>query len=474
VPEPPRWTTRALPDATNGTEDAHDRAQSLARGADLRPDWWSGFGGDRVDAMVRRALLDNPTVGAATATLRQARELTQAQSAALWPSASISVGGVQAHGAGAAVVNSGAPRSRTALLSASYAPDLFGAERANLASVKAQEDAARWQLAAARLTLAGAVLDALTAEKSAARVERLTQQLVRIDADTLAIVRARQSLGDVAAMTVWAQTQQLHDRQAQLAAARLQSAQARDLLAALLGDAPADFVEPDIDFDDLSLPDLPLQLPGDVIGRRPDVQQAAAQLRAADAGHQAAIAALLPQVTLGGDAGYVAASVSRLFNPAAFVWDLGASVSQSVFDAGAQRHRAAAAKAQADAQAEQYRAAIVNAFKDVADNLEAARHDADGDVQAVARLQAAQRQLEIAARSHALGEISRQDLLAAQAQAIQMQVLQVQARASRLMDAANVIVSLGGSPRGDDAHADAPPPPVALGATTSHPTALQR
>jgi NodT family efflux transporter outer membrane factor (OMF) lipoprotein len=454
APQPDRLTIAEMPPATAGTGAARDRAQSLHAAEAAREDWWTAFGGPRVDVLVRGALAGNPTVDAATATLRQARELTLAQSATLWPSASITAGAVQAHGANASVVNSGAPRSRSLLLSASYSPDLFGLGASNVASVRAQEDAARWQLEASRLSLEGAVLDALVAEKSAAQAERLTEQLARIDSELVTIVQSRESLGDVATSAVWAQKQQLHDHLAQLAAARLQTAQARDLLASLLGQAPADFVEPPLDFDELALPDVATRLPGDVVRRRPDVQAAAAQLRALDAAHRAAIAALFPQVTLGGDAGYLADTVRRLFDPANLVWDLSVSATQSLFDAGAQRHRSSAAEAAAQAQAAQYRAAVVMAFKDVADGLEAVQRDAQADVEAVERLEAASRQFEIAGSSYALGEISRQDLLAAQENAIQMQLLQVQARANRLVDTANVMVSLGGS------NPDSPPTPV--------------
>jgi len=452
---PSRWTTSDLPSLTAGVDDPRDRAQSLSERSAQGADWWSAFGGSRVDTLVRSALAANPNMAAAAATLRQAQELTRAQSATLWPTLSASIGAVQAHGENASVINSGAPRSRTALVSASYAPDLFGVNADNLASSQATEDAARWQLEGARLTLAGATLNALTIEKSALRVEQLTERLADIDAAVLDILRARESLGDVPSIAVWAQSQQLHDRRAQLAAARLQTAQARDLLASLLGDAPGNFVEPDFDFDQLALPDIAPGLPGNVVERRPDVRMAAAQLRAANAAHQAAIAALLPQIMINADAGDVSTSIRRLLDPASLVWDLSLSVTQSLFDAGAQRHRMLAAQALADAQSSQYRATLVAAFRDVADGLESVRHDAQADVEALARAQSAQRQFEIASVSEALGQISHQDALAAQAQMIQMQILQTQIRTSRLVDASNVLVALGGSRPTDGAEATA-------------------
>lgn len=472
---PSRWTTSDLPGLTDGAGDSRDRAQSLSEPHARGADWWSAFGDARIDALIRGALAANPNMASAAATLRQAHELTLAQSAAAWPTLSAGIGAVQARGENAAVINSGAPRSRSALVSASYQPDFFGANASSLASTKAQEDAARWQLEAARLTLEGATLNALANEKSALRVEQLTARLVEIDAAVLAIVRARESLGDVPSASVWAQSQQLHDRRAQLAAARLQTAQARDLLASLLGDAPGNFVEPDIDFDQLTLPDIAPGMPGDVVGRRPDVQMAAAQFRAANAAHQAAIAALLPQITISADAGDVSTTVRHLLDPASLVWDLSLSATQSLFDAGAQRHRVSAAQALADAQSSQYRAALVGAFKDVADGLEAVRHDAEADVEALARAQAAQRQFEIAARSEALGEISHQDALAAQAQMIQMQLLQTQVRASRLVDASNALVALGGGQRanGDESTTTSTTPSLSSIATASSQPTLE-
>ena len=472
---PSRWTTSDLPSLTAGVGESQDRAQSLSEEHDLSAAWWSAFGGARVDMLIRGALAANPNMASATATLRQAHELTLAQSAALWPALSAGIGAVQAHGANAAVINSGAPRSRTALVSASYAPDFFGVNATNLASTKAQEEAARCQLDAARLTLEGATLNALATEKSALRIEQLTEHLVDIDAAVLAILRARESLGDVPSAAVWAQSQQLHDRRAQLAAARLQTAQARDLLASLLGDAPGNFVEPDIDFEQLTLPDVGPGMPGDVVERRPDVQMAAAQFRAANAAHQAAIAALLPQITISADAGDVSTTVRHLLDPASLVWDLSLSATQSLFDAGAQRHRVAAAQALADVQSSQYRATLVGAFKDVADGLEAVRHDAEADVEALARSQAAQRQFEIAARSEALGEISHQDVLAAQAQLIQMQLLHTQIRTGRLVDASNALVALGGSQQtyGDESTATSPGRSLSPIATATSPSTLK-
>ena len=440
---PTHLTVTEMPSATTGSPEFADRGQSLAGVASTSEPWWSAFGDPSLDSLVRQALAANPGLASAEASLRQARELAQAQASTLWPSASLGVSAVQAHDANAGVVNSAAPRSRMALVSASYSPDLFGADRFGVHAAQAQAEAARWQWVATRLSLEGAVLNAVVAETSLRKQQALLDRLVQIDAATLTIVRARESLGDLSRAAVWAQEQQVHDRRAQLASTQLQAAQAHDLLASLLGRAPASQAEPAVGFDALRLPDVALTLPGDVVLHRPDVQFASAQFRAADAQRQAAVASLLPTLALSGDAGYVADTVRHLLDPASVVWDLGASATQTLFDAGAQRHREAAARASRDAQAAQYQAVIVFAFKDVADDLEALRHDADASAEAVSRSDAAARQAAIATASQSLGEISQQDALVAEGLWVQMQLQQVQARASRLVDTVNLIVALG-------------------------------
>jgi NodT family efflux transporter outer membrane factor (OMF) lipoprotein len=456
---PARLTSAPLPAATAGGPDATNRAQSLAGDRLACGAWWHGFGDPRVDELVAHALAGNPTIGVAQAQLRQAHELALAQAATLWPSADVGVAAVRTHGANASLVDNSAPGARTALLSASYSPDVFGALARSVESSQAQEDAARFELQATKLALAGAVIDALVAEDAAVREQQLLTRLVGIDADVLAIVDARQALGDVATSAAWAQRQQLHDRKSALASAELQLAQSRDLLASLEGRLPAD-VASQSDSLSLTLPDIPARLTGAAILQRPDVRMAGAQLHAADASLEAALASRLPQVALTADAGYAVGIAGALFNPLNVVWDVGASVTQSLFDAGARRHQSEAARAVVEAQEAQYRATAIAAFKDVADALEAVRRDAEADAEATERATASRRQWDIAIRGEALGDLSRQDVLAAQSQLLQNEALQVQTRAARLADAAEALVALGG------AIDDAAPPACGVAASS--------
>jgi NodT family efflux transporter outer membrane factor (OMF) lipoprotein len=220
----------------------------------------------------------------------------------------------------------------------------------------------------------------------------------------------------------------------------------RDLLAALTGQLPADVKPVRFDLDQLVLPtDLPLGVPSELIERRPDVRAAEAQLHAATAQVGVAIASLLPQVTITGNAGSSATAMGDLFKAGTRFWSLGASLTQTLFQGGTLIHRKRAADAALDQAGAQYRSAVLAAFQNVADALHALDSDADA-LAATARAEsAAQKSLEVVQHQLELGSVSYLALIGAE-QAYQQALISVtQARANRYADTAALFEALGGS-----------------------------
>ena len=225
-----------------------------------------------------------------------------------------------------------------------------------------------------------------------------------------------------------------------------QLAQQRNLLATLAGRFPSQGVEARFDLDALQLPtELPLTLPSSLVEHRPDVRAAEAQLKSASAAIGVAVAARLPNVTLGVNSyGSSAYRLADLFKSSSLFWTVAASVTQPIFDGGALKHREAAARASFDQAAAQYRATVLAAFQDVANTLEAI----DADTRALqAAVKAERTASQSLARTQAqvrLGDASPLSLRIAQ-QAQQQALLNlVQARALRLTDAAALFQALGG------------------------------
>ena len=88
-PSPPdtdRYTREPVPAETVQTPGTAGEAQRFAGGKDIPGEWWTLFQSPALDQLVRQALAHNPSLAAAQATLRQARENLNAEAGArLWP-----------------------------------------------------------------------------------------------------------------------------------------------------------------------------------------------------------------------------------------------------------------------------------------------------------------------------------------------------------------------------------------------------
>jgi NodT family efflux transporter outer membrane factor (OMF) lipoprotein len=230
-----------------------------------------------------------------------------------------------------------------------------------------------------------------------------------------------------------------------LAPLQKQLGQSRDALTALLGRLPSEEPAETFRFDELTLPaELPVSVPSKLIEQRPDVRQAEENLHAASAADGVALAEMLPQFAINADIGSSALTLGRLFTPYTGFWDAGASITQTLFDAGALLHKRRAADAALDQAAAQYRAAVILACQNVADTLRALRADADA-LQASRDAQVAAKQtFELAQRQRALGTIGVVVLLNAEQSYRQAEMALVQSQANRYSDTAGLFQALGG------------------------------
>lgn len=449
TPELKQLTAEPLPSETTGIGQDGARAQRFIADAAVPEAWWTVFGSTALDQLVAQALKNSPNVAAAEAALRAAQELSAAQRGAWLPSADASYTPMRARSADvlSSPLSSGASvyTLHTASVSVGYTADVFGGTRRAVESQDAQTDTQRWQLRAVRLALAGNVVTAALQAASLREQLAATQRLSTIAERQWTLLQTQRRLGAAPGAAVWAQEVLWRQAEASAAALRKQLAQQHDQLAALLGAAPDGFVAPTVALADLHLPDVPLALPGRIVAQRPDVRAAEAQLRAANAQVGIAVANMLPQISLGASYGASAEAFGQLLRSSNVLWSLSAGVAQPIFQGGALLHRKRAAEAQFDQALEQYRATVLLAFQNVADALEAVRHDADQHVAALKQLHAAEASLRAAQRQVELGDISVLILLNAESSMLQSALAQIQAQAGRCSDVVAVYQALGGS-----------------------------
>jgi multidrug efflux system outer membrane protein len=117
--------------------------------------------------------------------------------------------------------------------------------------------------------------------------------------------------------------------------------------------------------------EIPAGLPSALLERRPDVRQAEATLRAANADVGVAEANLLPQISLTGSAGFQSADLSDLLKSPSFVWNIAGGIFAPLFQGGRLRRSADAARARWDQARLAYEKAALAAFGDAASSLNA-------------------------------------------------------------------------------------------------------
>lgn len=451
-PTAPGYGSAPVQGETAAAEGAGGTAQHFVAGMDIPSQWWTLFKSDELDQLVEQAFKANPDVDAAKAALRQAHELYLAQRTSFFPLVQGEFSGLRAKNALGTLANpTSLPQVNpyynlyTAQLTVSYLPDVFGATRRQVEIAKAQVESDRFQLEAVYLTLSSNVVVTAVQEASLRGQVAATMRLLALQHQLTDTVQHQRTLGTASDLDVLAQAAAEAQTAQSLPPLQKQLGQTRDALTALLGRLPSEEPTQTFHLDELTLPaELPVSLPSTLVEHRPDVRQAEENMHAASAAVGVALADMLPQFSINADLGSSALKLGQLFTPYTGFWDAGASLTQTLFDAGALLHRRRAADAALDEAAAQYRAAVILACQNVADALRALQADADALKASAEAERAARLTFDLAQRQRELGTISWVAVLNAEQSYRTAQLALVQAQANRYSDTAGLFQSLGG------------------------------
>jgi NodT family efflux transporter outer membrane factor (OMF) lipoprotein len=439
----PLTTTEATSGVTGG------EAQRFVSGADISGDWWTLFHSKPLNDLIDQSLANNHDLKAAQAALTVAQENTSAQRGAFYPQVSAGFAGSRQRqsGALAPTPNNNAFEYNlfTPQVNVAYNLDVFGLTRRTVENAKAQEDAARYSLAAAHLTLTSNVAAAAFQDAAIDAQIDATRQIIDIDQKVVETLKYQKDKGYASGLDLAAQQSALAQVQATLPPLLKQSVQQHDLIAVLAGRYPGQTASPKFDLASLTLPaDLPVSLPSTLVAQRPDVLQAQANMHAASAQVGIAAANRLPNIQLTGNAGSTALQIGQVFGAGTGFWAYGAAITAPIFQGGTLLHQERGAKAAYVQAAEQYRSTVLTAFQNVADTLAAIEQDAAGLKANAAAFEAARTTLDLSDRQYKAGYASYLSLLSAEQAYQQARIALVQAQAARYADTAALYQALGG------------------------------
>jgi outer membrane protein, multidrug efflux system len=429
------------------------RNETPAAAAWPTTDWWQSFGSPQLNDFMQQARTANDDIAAAMARVRQADAQVRIAGAPLLPTLGLQAGAVRQR----SFVTTG-PQGATFTeyspqLTASYELDFWGKNRAARSAAVAGAEASRYDRDTVALSIYASV--ALTYFQALAAHDRLVvaQDDLNNAQHILDGLEFEQQVGVVNALDVAQQATTVATVNASIPPLQQQLQQNIDALAILLGQSPEQVqFEIDTSLDALTPPPVIAGMPSELLGRRPDVANAEAQLRQANANITIARAAFFPSIDLTASGGYASTVLSNLVSPEARIFELAANASETIFDFGVRSGQLAYSHARYDELLSDYHKTVLSAFGNVEDALVAVQQTAEQQLRqqvAVDRARVAfeyaQLQMQ-AGTTNILTELNTEDALFTAQDAL------VQVKFARLQALINLYQALGGGWQQQDEH----------------------
>ncbi len=447
VPPGSAYTARREPSKLV-SERPGRQPQVLRYKAAARAPWWTLLRSSRLDALVRQALRDSPTIAAAQAQLREARANMAINASLFYPQVTGTLSTARNRTSGASF-GGRIPGMTYSLfsggVSVSYYPDFFGVNRLIYQGSRAQMLYQRDERDAATLSLSGNVVGTAV-DVAATRAEiEATQRSVRDERALLALRRAQYAGGGVPFGAVISQRSALLAAQARLVPLRQKLAVYWHQLAILAGAFPGQWRVRPLTMAELREPAvIPVALPSALVRHRPDIRAATEQMRSAIARIGVARAQFFPTVMLSASFGTSTLDAGQFFNPISRIWGLAADLVQPIFEGGKLRAQERAAYAAFDTTFALYRSVVLDAFGQVANALRALEHDARAERVDEEALMAARATRSLARAGYRSGSTNYLAVLTADEGVQSARVTLVQGKAQRLQDTVALFIALGG------------------------------
>ncbi|MBI3532557.1 MAG: efflux transporter outer membrane subunit [Burkholderiales bacterium] len=364
-------------------------------GSAVDAQWWRAFGDAQLDRLETQALESNPNLKLAQARLARARAVIETTESASRPQFNgaldlthqryTKTGAVPAPLAGS-IQDTG-----TLQLGASWELDFFGKNRAALDAALGSAQAAQADAQSARVLLASNVA------RSYFQWQRLQEQLTVAQRtlsqreETLRLVRQRVEAGLDTQLELRQSEGGLPEARQQIEALQEQAALTQHALAALVGAPNASLALEKHALTAIKNVAISPVIPADLLGRRADVVAARWRVEAGMKDVVNAKTQFYPNVNLVAFAGFSSIGTDRLLQSDSQQWGIGPALRLPLFDGGRLRANLRGKTADLDAAIESYNATVIDAVRDVADQV--------ASMQSIARQQTEQRAAQQAAES---------------------------------------------------------------------------
>lgn len=419
-------------------------------------DWWRGFRSRELTDIIEQARAGNLDIAAAVARIVQADAQSRVTGAALLPVVDLNASGTrsrasQSLGGGGSSSNSSSsssgPSERSvynATLTASYEIDFWGKNRSLLRAAEETAIASRFDREVIGLTTVAAAANAyfqVLATQDRLRVAR--ENLVSANR-VFNLINQRLQAGTASELDTAQQESIVNTQRAAIPPLEQTLAQNRNALAVLMARSPEHVVIRGGTLRSIAIPRVTPGLPSELLGQRPDIREAEAQLAAANANIENARAQFFPSIQITGDGGYQSAVLKTLFLPQSALYSITVGLTQPIFEGGRLLGNFDLQKGRQDELLQNYRKAVISGFADVENALTAVRETTrrerlQGDVVTSSR-----RAFSISEQRLQGGTVDLVTVLSTQQTLYQAEDLLAQARLARLQAIVSLYQALGG------------------------------
>jgi len=380
-PAPPQAPAAVYKESPTQTNDNGDWTPAQPADARLRGKWWEIFNDSELNALEEQLDINNQNIKQYFENLMEARAVVREARSQYFPTlsavpsvthsrASANVGTTtgSTSGAGTAAPSQLQSTLYSLPLEASWEPDLWGKVRNTVRQAQYAAQVSAADLENERLTEQASLAEYFFEIRGQDQLQEIFDDTVVADQKAYDLTHALYEAGMTDEISVVEAQTTLQSAQAGATNVGIARAQYEHAIAVLIGKAASDFSIP-VKPMTVAPPPIPVGMPSELLERRPDVAAAERTMAEANASIGIAYAAYYPNLTLTGAGGFESSSFGHWLSWPSRFWSVGASLPETIFDAGLRRATVQQYVATYNADLASYRQTVLAAFQQVEDSL---------------------------------------------------------------------------------------------------------
>ena len=368
------------------TQFSGTQAWTVAQPADakLRGKWWEIFNDAELNALEEQLNINNQNIKQYFENFMEARAVVREARSQYFPTLSVapSVNHARASAnlgnsnttttTGTGTTTTPTPSLQSTVyslpLEASWEPDLWGKVRNTVRSAQYAAQVSEADLENERLTEQASLAEYFFEIRGQDELQKLYNDTVVADQKELELAQSLYQSGITNEISVVEAQTALQSAEAGATNVAIARAQYEHAIAMLVGKAASNFSIP-VKPMTVAAPPIPVGVPSDLLQRRPDIAAAERLMAEANAQIGIAYAAYYPNLTLTAAGGFESSALKNWLSWPSRFWSVGATIPETIFDAGLRRATVHQYVAIYNADLASYSQTVLTAFQQVEDAL---------------------------------------------------------------------------------------------------------